>query len=75
MIGQLAVMALSVIGVLLLQSPRANARWLGCIAGLAAQPFWIAATWDAKQYGMFIASIVFTLVWARGIWINWKSES
>lgn len=46
------------------------ARW-ACIVGLIGQPFWVAATWRAGQWGMLVVSLVFTAAWLRGIWSLW----
>lgn len=41
---------------------------------LLAQPFWMAATWNSRQYVMFVISIFFLLVAARGFMRHWALE-
>jgi hypothetical protein len=42
------------------------ARW-GNVVGLASQPFYLAATWRANRWGMFIVAALTCGIWARGI--------
>lgn len=42
------------------------ARW-GNVVGLASQPFYLAATWRANRWGMFIVAAITCGIWARGI--------
>ncbi|MBU1040170.1 MAG: hypothetical protein KKF77_03600 [Proteobacteria bacterium] len=53
-------------------------RWatIGFIVALAAQPFWICATWRARprQWGMFAMACWYTLVWGYGAWTQWGSS-
>jgi hypothetical protein len=39
----------------------------GFLAGLAAQPFWLYASYQAKQWGIFVLSVWFTICYIRGI--------
>ena len=55
--------------------PSANAavarqRW-ACVFGLAAQPFWFYATWQAEQWGIFALAFIYTAGWLRGVWTYW----
>lgn len=71
MIAQIAIAFLSPAAVLLSHSEHARiARW-GSVLGLAGQPFWIASTWAASQWGMFVVSIIFTLVWSNNFRAHW----
>ena len=49
---------------------QARARW-ACVFGLASQPFFLAATWQAGQLGMFALAMLYTVAWARGAWSYW----
>lgn len=44
-------------------------RWRAAapFVGIAGQPFWLWATWDAGQWGMLGLSIAYTLAWGRGV--------
>lgn len=37
------------------------------VFGLVVQPFWMIASYQAKQWGPFALSIYFTFVWATGL--------
>lgn len=37
------------------------------VIGLAGQPFWLYETYHAGQAGMFMVSMVFCVVWVRGL--------
>ena len=63
---QLAIAALSVAAMLMIASTGPFHRW-GFVVGLLSQPFWIAATWRARQWGMFTLSVIYTFVWIFGI--------
>lgn len=45
------------------------------IFGLLSQPFWIYATFKASQFGMFLLSFIYTIIWVNtfyNMWINKK---
>lgn len=46
------------------------ARW-GAAIGFAGQPAWIWSTFIHGQFGMFVVSLAFALVYAWGIWRHW----
>lgn len=43
----------------------------GVIAGLMSQPAWLWATWRARQWGMFVLSCGYTVVWLCGVLKHW----
>lgn len=45
-------------------------RW-GYILGMLGQPFWLIATFQNKQWGMFSLCIWYTYCWGQGIWNYW----
>jgi hypothetical protein len=63
---QAIILVLSLAAIYLLTSPGPYARW-GHVVGLASQPFWLAATWRARQWGMFVLAIAYSGLWLRGI--------
>lgn len=63
---QVGLTIFGIIGIFLMN--RKN-RW-GCVFGLIAQPFWFISTFINHQWGMFILSVVYTLIWINGIY-NW----
>jgi hypothetical protein len=39
----------------------------GFLVGLAGQPLYLIATWQARQWGMFLAAFFVTGLWVRGV--------
>ena len=62
---QAAIAVMTLAAVWLLTDPLL-ARW-GHVLGLASQPVYIAVTWRARQWGMFIVAVAMCGLWARGI--------
>jgi preprotein translocase subunit Sec63 len=48
----------------------------GLIFGLMAQPFWLYSTWkayrQAEQIGVFINTVIFTIITALGVINYWR---
>lgn len=70
-LDQLAIATFGVAAVALSQDadPKVS-RW-ACLFGMAGQPAWFWATWQAGQLGIFALSFLYTLAWARGAWTYW----
>ena len=47
------------------KNPRRQ-RW-GWLIGLLGQPLWLYATWQSKQWGMFVLSLWYIYAWAKGV--------
>lgn len=41
------------------------------LVGLIGQPAWIWSTFFHGQYGMFVVSLAFTLIYTWGVWREW----
>lgn len=63
---QVAIGIFTITSLMLLTADSPAARW-GHVIGLASQPFYIAATWRARQWGMFFVAVTLLGVWSRGI--------
>lgn len=63
---QAAILALSLASVALVSTTGEWHRW-GFVVGLASQPFWLIATWRARQWGMLALSIFYVGFWTQGI--------
>ena len=65
---QLAIGIMSGLAVWLISEDRntRRQRW-GWLIGLSAQPFWLYATWQSEQWGMFVLSIWYVYAWAKGV--------
>ena len=68
---QAMILALTLPGLYLVGDLDPAARWWGYVISLAAQPFWLAATWRARQPAMFVVAIFFSALWVRAIAVNY----
>jgi hypothetical protein len=68
---QIVIVLCGVSSIWLSQSPDFESRKWAPIIGLAAQPFWMYASWIAEQYGIFALSLVYAAGWIRGIRTYW----
>lgn len=71
MIEQAFIAVCGVTAVWLSQDPREAYRKWACIFGLAAQPFWLYATYKAGQWGIFFLCFLYAYSWLRGFRNNW----
>jgi len=63
---QVAITVLSLAAIAMISTTGTWHRW-GFVVGLISQPFWILATWRARQWGMFGLSVIYVFVWIFGI--------
>lgn len=63
--SQLAIFA----GPISVMTLGAGSPW-GFVIGLAIQPFWFYTSFRHRQWGIFIASIFYTIGWAMGVFRN-----
>lgn len=70
---QAVILILSAAAMWLVSGRSRHAR-LGWAIGLASQPFWLYATWEADQWGMFALSIYYSWIWYRGMRNHWARE-
>jgi hypothetical protein len=50
---------------------RVARRWAPAV-GLCGQPFWMLFAWQASAWGLLALSLAYTLVYARGFFVQWK---
>jgi len=50
-----------------------NVSWqrYACLIGIIGQPYWLLATYEAEQWGMFGLSIFYSYSWLVGINNHW----
>lgn len=70
-VAQIGIATLGVTAVYLSQDPRASRRRWSSVCGLCAQPFWIAETLTAEQYGILALTALYTWSWGRGFYEYW----
>jgi hypothetical protein len=71
MIDQIAIGLCGVTAIFLSQDRRESVRRYACLFGLASQPFWFYATYQAGQWGIFALSFLYALSWLRGFRQHW----
>lgn len=74
MIDQAIIAITGVVAIFLTQSQNRNWQRYACLIGLVGQPFWITATYQSEQWGMFILTLFYTLAWSKGIWTFWLTS-
>tara|TARA_R110000868_G_scaffold111743_6_gene301449 strand:- start:429 stop:653 length:225 start_codon:yes stop_codon:yes gene_type:complete len=68
---QMIIAATGALAIFLTQQRNAALQKYACLVGMAGQPFWLMATYQADQAGMFALSAFYTLTWAMGVWTHW----
>lgn len=71
---QAAIAVLGASSIWLLGRRDARLRRWGYVLGLASQPFWVFATWQAHQHGMFLLSLFYCWAWTAGIYNHWGAD-
>ena len=66
-IVQALILTSGAVAIWLAGDDRPGWRAAAPFVGVAGQPFWLWATWDAGQWGMLGLSIAYTLAWGRGV--------
>lgn len=66
----LAITGLAALWMALGTSPRQR-RWAP-VVGLVGQPAWLWYAWSAGAWGLFVLSVAYALVYARGVWVQFK---
>jgi hypothetical protein len=74
MIEQIIIAICGASSIWLSQSISFTQRKWAPVIGIIAQPFWLYATWQSEQWGMFALSILYAAGWARGIRTYWWSR-
>lgn len=54
-------------------NPRGR-RW-GPVIGLCGQPAWLLFAWQANAWGLFSLSLVYSMVYVRGIRLQWSAKA
>lgn len=75
MLEQIAIALLGVGALWCIQQEDSSPwrRW-GPVLGLAGQPFWIYTGLVHRQYGMLFINMLYTVVWAAGVWRHWRPK-
>lgn len=68
---QIVIVLSGVLAVALTQSMLPERRRWAPLVGLIGQPFWLYITCSWTTWGMFVCSLLYTLVWAYGACKHW----
>lgn len=49
-----------------------NNDWRGFAIGLIVQPFWYYTSWKSKQWGVFLAGLIYTYAYSNGLYQAFK---
>lgn len=74
-LDQLGIGLFGVTAIWLSQDGREHVRKWGCIAGLAAQPFWLWTTIKHGQWVILGLTLFYTLSWLKGVRTYWWRPS
>lgn len=71
MIEQIAIFITGISAVWLSQNEKSAMHKYACLFGLAGQPFWFYASYQASQWGILILTVFYTVAWAKGFYLFW----
>ena len=71
MIEQIFLAVTGIIAIYLTQQQNEKYKKYAPIFGLLGQPVWFYVTYSSEQYGMFILSVFYTLIWVLGFYNYW----
>ena len=69
---QVALAAFGLVAMWLAMGPSAAGRRWAPVVGLLGQPAWVAFALQAQAPGLLVLSVAWSLVYARGIWVQWR---
>lgn len=73
-LAQVGIAVCGVTAVYLSQDTRLSRRRWSSVFGLAGQPFWIAETFSAQQWGILALCALYTWSWGRGFYAHWVKK-
>jgi len=68
---QIAIVFTGAVAIWLTQQANESWKKYACLFGLAGQPFWFYASYQAEQWGVFAMCFVYTWSWLLGFKNNW----
>ena len=71
MISQIFLAITGVVSIMLTQQNNEYLKKYACLFGLAGQPFWFYASYQAEQWGIFVLSFFYLYAWCVGLKNNW----
>lgn len=72
--AQVGIAVCGVSAIWLAHDPRPAWRRWSPVLGLAGQPFWLAETVSAQQWGIAALCLVYTASWWRGFRLLWLDQ-
>ena len=74
MIDQVGIIVFGITAVYLTQEKKASRRKWASVFGLLSQPFWFYSAYHSGQWGVFVLTFVYALIWAKGFYTNWIAK-
>lgn len=74
-VTQIGIAVFGVTAVYLSQDLRVERRKWASVCGLAGQPFWIAETVSAEQWGILFLCSLYAWSWWRGFRAHWLTRA
>jgi len=74
-IAQVGIIVFGVLAAWITQQRNESLKKYACVFGLASQPFWFYSSWESGQWGIFVVSGIYTVVWAIGFKNYWLSPA
>lgn len=68
---QWGIALFGIAAIVLSQDPNPVRQRYACLFGLAGQPFWFYAAWHSQQWSIGFLTVLYTLAWSRGLWMQW----
>lgn len=72
MLIQFALAAFGLAALWMATGQNAAARRWAPLVGLAGQPFWLLFAWRSEAWGLLVLSLAYSVVYARGAWVQWR---
>lgn len=73
MIVQFGLAVFGLTSLWMAMGTNAAARRWAPLVGLCGQPFWMWFAFGTQAWGLMVLSTAYTLVYARGAWVQWRA--
>lgn len=73
--NQLFLAGFGLVAIWLAMSQNSVARKWAPVVGLCGQPFWFYFALTADAWGLIVLVIAYTMVYARGAWVQWRGTN
>ena len=67
---QIVIVITSIVALVGITGKTIRSRYYGNLIGLLGQPFWVVTTMQNEQWGIFAVTIVYGVLYVRGVLNN-----